>query len=348
MDKSPSKYIFGIVLHNPVTNDKALDYKKRIQMVRFGKYSAIVADTENTDYRNASREFLAHLLVGHQQVLEYLMAIGYTIIPMKLGTVVNNDDEVRTVMKQGGALFDSIMKKIIGKVEIDLLATWNDFPGLLKKIGEEPEIAEFKRNLLAKSDQITENDRKQAGLMVQQALNRKREHYAQIISDRLKSAGQAVKPHEALNDEIVFNTSFLIDQKKQKYFDDQVRAVNDELKDELNFRVVGPLPCYSFYTLEVEHLDFDRLTQARKVLGLSTSATWDEIKSAYKNTARDTHPDRQPESAADSGQFDIVKQAFKTVSAYCNASNSHPSSPVYYSFNRQDVDDNQVIVRLRG
>ena len=342
------KYIFGIVPSSSRINKKTGDSgEMQVHVVKSGKFSAIVAEAEIVDYKNSSRESLAHLLVYHQQVLEKIMADGHTVIPLKLGTVVKDENEVCSVLDRGGTLLKNIMKKIDGKVEIDLLAVWNDFPSVLKKIGEEKEMLDFKQKLLAQSDPITENDQRQAGIMVKQSLNRKKDQYAQKINEKLHLFGDLVRVHEAINDEIVFNTSFLIDNDRQKYFDEQVKVVNDELGDELNFRTVGPLPCYSFYTLEVERIDFCQLDHARKVLELSVSASRDDIKTAYKNKALDVHPDRQKKTE-NVGNFNTVNQAFKTVMTYCAATDLNPSPPHYYSFRQEDVDNNLIIVKLRG
>lgn len=349
MIKPSGKYIFGIIPSVSAGGKSQIDGGvEQIQLVDSGKFTAIVTETDVIDYKNASREFLAHLLVRHQQTLERIMAEGHTVIPLKLGTVVKNENEVQFVLERGAALLQNIIGQAGGKVEIDLLAVWSDFQAVLKKIGEEREIVDFKQSLLSKSGPITERDQQQAGLMVKLSLTRKRDLYAKKISDRLQSAGQATVAHEAINDQIVFNTSFLIDSGLQSHFDEQVKAVNDEFGEALNFRSVGPLPCYSFYTLEVDRVDFNQLDQARKILGLAVSASQEDIKKAYKSKALDVHPDRQPEAAARDGQFKVVNQAFKLLMAYCSSFELKSAPGSLRSFRREDVDSNPIIVKLRG
>jgi hypothetical protein len=196
------------------------------------------------------------------------------------------------------------------------------------------------------SSQITAEDQQKAGLLVMQALTRKKAAYSRKILDALVPASHEFKVHDATNDEIVFNAAFLINKGNQELFDAAVEKINADFNGELNFKYVGPLPCYNFYTLEVDKLSFATLDQARKKLGLSRSATKDEIKSAYKMKAAAVHPDKNPGLAGIEKEFDETNKAYKILLDYCAASDL-ASQHAHYSFLETDVNKNSLLVKLR-
>ena len=76
--------------------------------------------------------------------------------------------------------------------------------------------------------------------------------------------------------------------------------------------------------------NFAEIDEARKVLGLSESATLKEIKRAYRTLAHRHHPDKR--SGDESSEDEIMKKlnwAYKLLMDYC--------SEYKYSFREEDV-----------
>ena len=346
MIKVTGKYIYGII--SPALDDNAVAGMEcpGIHAANCGEFSAVMENSDIVDYKNMDRSSLTTRLLKHQKVIESLMGMGCTVIPMKLGTVARNKQEVVAILEKSSSLLKGIMGKISGKIEIDIIARWNSFPAVIKLVSEEAEIKEFKEKLMDSSAQITVEDQKKAGLMVMQALERRRDAYSQRIRDALVPASHGIKINDPTEEQIVFNSAFLIDKREQELFDAEVEKINSEFNGELNFKYVGPLPCYSFYTIEVGKLSYAVLDQAREKLGLGSSATRDEIKSAYKMKASAVHPDKNPEMPGIEKEFDETNKAYKILMDYCAASDM-ASKNTKYSFLEKDINDNSLLVKLR-
>jgi len=258
-------------------------------------------------------------LVRHQRAIEKIMASGYTVIPVKLGTFAQDESELIHILACGYSIVKGIADKIYNKIEIDVAATWSDFTSVLKETGEEKEIKELKERLLANPKQVTIDDQMKVGFMVKKALDEKRDRLAEDIQNVLKKIVREAKAHELMDDKMVMNSAFLIDKSDQTLFYKKVEELNMAFAERLNFRCVGPLPPYSFYTLEIKKMQLDEIDWAKKKLGVNDAISKDGIKKAYQRSAVSSHPDRNPDIPGSEMKFDEVNKAYKILVDYCEA-----------------------------
>ena len=301
-----------------------------------------MSDSPIVDYTHMSKDNLARLLVSHQRVIERIMNLKYTIIPLRLGTFAINEAGVKDILNKGYNLIKEILEKIHDKIEIEVCATWKDFASRVKEAGEERQIKEFSEKLLANPTGITVEDQMKVGIMVKKALDTERERYAKEIEDALRTVSQDIKVHELMDDKMIINTAFLIDRTRQKEFEKRVEELNAKFNERLNFRCVGPLPLYSFYTLTIKKMQFEEIDWARKRLGLSDSAGKDEIRRAYQRAAASTHPDINPEIERG---FDDVNRAYKMLVDYGRAC-EQTGEKEGYSFREEELKRNAILVKL--
>jgi len=293
---------------------------EEIYTVSYRDISAVVSCSEIVDYARMRKDVLAMFLVRHQKAIEKIMGLGHTIIPMRLGTFAKDVEDVKHILECGHSIIKDIFGKISNMIEIDITATWGDFNSTLKEIGECKEIKELKAGLLANPGAVTVDDQMKLGFVVKKALDRIKEEYSGRIQDSLKSVSHDFRVHELMDDKMVANIAFLINKAGHKDFEAKVEWINTEFDEKLNFRCVGPLPPYSFYTLEIKTLNYEDIDWAKKRLEISNDITTkDEVKKAYQRRALSTHPDRNP-NAPDAGkEFNEVNKAYKVLDDYCTA-----------------------------
>ena len=343
-------YIYGIINSNSTSHfftPKDSYKKESVYTIPYQDVSAAVSNSEIIEYAYSSKDTLAKLLVWHQKVIEKIMDLKCTIIPVRLGTFAVDEAEVKDTLIKGYTLIKNIMKNISDKIETDVVATWADFNSTLKEIGEEKEIKKFKEKILANTKRITVDDQMKAGVMAKKALDKKREKYALKIQTFLKNYCAAFKVHELMDDRMVINAAFLIRKDKQKNFDRKVEEINTKFAEKLNFRCVGPLPPYSFYTLEIKKMQFEEIDWARKKLRLLDDfVTKEEVKKSYKTLAFLFHPDRNPDTNGIEKEFDEVTKAYRILSDYSEACRQ-TGSVESLSFNEKEFEKNAILVRLK-
>jgi DnaJ-class molecular chaperone len=77
-------------------------------------------------------------------------------------------------------------------------------------------------------------------------------------------------------------------------------------------------------------VDFDKIEEARRLLGLGEAATLKEIKRAYRTLAHHHHPDKQGgDDSTESETMKRLNRAYKLLMDYCNE--------YKYSFKKEDV-----------
>jgi len=292
----------------------------RAYTISFQDIAAVVKDSLIVDYSHMPKETLARLLVSHQQLIEKIMT-KHTIIPMRLGTFTESDREVEQILTRGYRTIKDIFERAQNAVEIDVVATINDFNSFLQEVSEQKEIRQLKQSLLRKEGGVTVDDQMGVGVLVKRHLDKRKAGYADQIQTALSKVSEDFKAHDLMDDKMVLNTAFLINRNRQKDFEQRVEEVNNEFEEKFNFRCVGPLPPYSFYTLEVKRPQFDQIDWAKKQLGLTNNfVTAEDIKKAHRRSALTCHPDKNPNVLDIEKKFDDMTRAYKILLDYYRAS----------------------------
>lgn len=342
------KYIYGIInsKEEKIFGPYGIPIGELVYTIPYQDISAVVNDSRVVDYTNLFKDALARLLLNHQKVIERIMNLDYAIIPFKLGTFSVTKEEIGQILAKGYPLIKDVFNKIIDKIEIDVACAWSDFESVIKEIGEQKEIKELKERILANPGRITTDDQMKAGFMVKKALDEKRAGYRDYIEDVLRKAAIDFKAHELMDDKMLINTAFLIDKAKRKNFDEKVEKLNAEFNEKLNFRCVGPLPPYSFYTLEVKKIEFEDLDWARKKLSLTDAISKDELKEAYQKAVFLHHPDKNPTVPDIEKEFDEVVKAYKILGEYTLAC-KQAGFKERFSFKEEECKRNALLVKIR-
>lgn len=342
------KYLYGVMNSNTERSFGygGIELSEEVSILPYQDISAVISDSVIADYTCMSKDTLARQLVRHQKVIERIMTLGCPIIPIRLGTFASDENEVKDILNKGYRLIKEVFGKIIGKIEIDMVAIWSDFNSLLKEVGEKEEIKRFKEGLLAHPKGITAEDRMRAGAMIKKGLDEERERCRLEIQDYLRGCYQALKIHELMDDKMVINTAFLINRADQEEFDRKIEELNTKFSERLNFRCVGPLPPYSFYTLEIKKMEFKEIDLARKRFSLNDFATKDEIKKGYQRQAFSFHPDKNPNRPGAEQEFDEVNKAYKIIIDYCKACEQEGKVDKY-PFKEEEIKENAILVKVR-
>lgn len=264
--------------------------------------------------------YLARLLL-HQQVLEKIVA-HHTALPVRFGTVLRSVDDARTVVTRYRSQLIEALEEMGNAVEIDLSATW-DLSAVLDTIKAGPAIAELK-NAAGESPQDALAAAIEAGSLAQRALEQQREAYRRRVVSGLARFVQDAEPHALPSDETVFNIAFLVERGDLEAFDSTLEEMGPSFEPSLSFRYVGPLPPYSFATVEISYPNAAAIETARQLLGLGERATHSELRASYRRLAAESHPDRNHSNPDAQERFAALVSAHDTLSDYMQQVDEEP------------------------
>jgi hypothetical protein len=317
-----------------------------VNFISFQNISAVVSDQKATPFDFFDRESLAHLLVHHQKTIESIMAIGFDmILPMKLGSMVQTKNDVLNILAKGYDLILATLKGIEHLIEIDLAVTWVDFSRALQDTANHPDVIAMKNNILNKTNNISQVDQIKVGKLVHDIMNEKNKQVELKIIDALSSFSLGIKKHETMDGQMITNSAFLVNRGKKEKFEQIIEQFDEKFDGALNFKLVGPLPCYSFYTIEIKELDMEYVVQAGKELGLKNETSEHEIKKAYQEKARMFHPDTYLENDSEEN-FNNINKAYHTLLDYIVAVRQS-SKGEYISLAKEILIENLILVKIK-
>jgi len=313
------RYIYGIIKADKKESFN-VSADEKVYTIPYQGVSCVVSNSPIQDYSSMLKEDLGRLLVRHQTIVERVMK-DHTTIPMKFGTSVSGDDEVMEVLKRGYPQLKELLINMDGKIELDVACTWGDLNSVIKEIGEQDkEIGEFKAEIAKRPPDEALQDRIKIGMMIKNALDKKREEKEKHIIDSLRDVTIDFQKHQVMDDKMILNCAFLLEKKKEPGFENTLKALDKEYRESLSFKCVGPLPPYSFATCRLKKVECGRIEEAGKLLGLGEkSVSLNEVKDSYRRLAQKNHPDKDLKNTRLGEEFEKITDAYKLLSSCCQS-----------------------------
>jgi hypothetical protein len=321
----------------------------RAHTVAHRDIAAVVSACAPTDYAALSRDRLLNELARHQQAIEHLLQ-RFPVLPMKFGMVIESEERIATLLRLGYDDFRRALDSLRDKVQFELVATW-ELASVLEDVAREKPIAELKSSIGGDSSPAGIQDRVRLGEMVKRSLDRRRQEYEEAALRRLAPCSLELRRNPLFDDSLVMNLAALLETRRQDEFDRALDTLDQEVGGRLAFRRVGPLPPYSFSTVEVHPIARAKVDEARRLLGIGASASVSEIKRAYRQLARRFHPDAHRGGRDGDGdtRFAEIKGASNLLLNCCRAqlarreNGSRPADDEQCSFEPDAVDETVLI-----
>ncbi len=274
----------------------------------------VVSEYTGEGFEALSKAALVRQLLAHQQVVERVMA-DRTVLPAKFGTLLKDAQEVRDLLSQGHARLVDALSSIGEVVEIEVAATW-DTGQVLQAISREEGVARA-RDALAAKGQPTVEQRAALGQLVKASMDQRREGYRERMVGFLSPCAVDVAPNALVSDEMVMNVAFLVARARQREFEAGVEQLDQLFQNEITFRVIGPLPPYSFSTVEVRRVSGRAVQQARDTLGLGETFSAAGVRRAHRLVAAEAQRGLAQGGAEAKAHFARLRVALEVLLGYC-------------------------------
>jgi hypothetical protein len=295
----------------------------KVYAVTYKDLSAVVSNTPFIDFKTMRKDLLVQHLLNHQKIVEGVMD-SCSIIPFKFGSLAHTEKEVERILILGYGLFKSLLPWVSERVEFELATTW-DRERIFKVLyEEEPEIQLLQKMIESKPERDALFEKIKLGKLVRQSLLKKRLLFKDKILSQLHGCTESQCDHDAIDDLMIINTAFLLKKEMKNEFDRRVQQLDHDFSGEVFFKLIGPLPLYSFKCVEIEWSSGNRIRDALSLLGLEENATAADLKTAYYRKGQCLHPDKIGCHSRVSPEFEKVVEAYRLLKQYYSLHRSLP------------------------
>ena len=303
------KYLYGVIKRD---KNQSLNFDGLTPVV-YQSLAAVVEEKEVKDYHKLPKEETIRELIGHQQTIEKIMN-EFPILPVRFGTILKDKEEVKSVLEKGYFFLRNTLRKIEDKIELDLVCFWDEQKAAQMACQKSKKIRDYYTSEVARRDSSDgEMEAKiTLGKLVADYLASKREKLRNQILKTLKKEAVESCSHALADVNMLLNQAFLVEKKGQEAFNHALNQLDSRFADLLNFRLVGPLPPYSFSTVVVDVLDKEEVEKAKKVLKVDGKASGGEIKKAYDKLAFTLHPDY----GGNPIEFELITKSYKLLKEF--------------------------------
>ncbi|MEU9343648.1 GvpL/GvpF family gas vesicle protein [Streptomyces sp. NPDC048278] len=207
-----------------------------LRTVTAGALCAVVSDAPD-GLRPKRRDVLAH-----QEVQERLMADG-AVLPLRFGMTTESDETVRAALADRAGEYQERLRNLAGTTEYNLKASWEEEPLLRRILRESDEARDL--NAAIRDGSGTP----QMSLALGELVAREAEVRQQALA---KGIVEALHPY--VRDESFappgghdfLSVSFLVRADQEEMFLATEISLANQLGEECEVRLRGPLPPYSF------------------------------------------------------------------------------------------------------
>ena len=317
------KYLYAI-LPTPTGGDyEPLAFASpdgRFEVVTDGTLAAVVSETLIGAYTDLPRGDVMRALAQHQAAVETLMRGASVLLPVKFGTVLADEGQVRNVLYLGRADFERAFDLVGDRGEVDVAVTW-DPARIFDEIALTPEFIALKDEVESLPPDKQMAGKVAVGRLVKEQLDARRNALRDALVAEITPHATRWRLNPVMDDSMVMNVACLVNVDEETALEDRVYELDEQHTGQLNFRLIGPLPPYSFATVEARAVRGEDVTQASTLLGLNDdghggafgSWTPEQVKYAYYAQARRYHPDAVGNDPAALAQFVHLTTAYRLM-----------------------------------
>jgi hypothetical protein len=243
-------YVYGVVPADTTLPEglQGLGPTGRVSLVHSGEIAAVVGQAP-LDRALGTRDDL----LGHEHVLETLVAEGITVAPMRFGAAVADEQAVsEELLAPHAEHFSDLLHDLAGRTQFTLTGRYEQQTVLREVIEEDPRIRALHEQIVGRSEAESYDQRVQLGELVVGALERKREADGDALVEELSALAVDVVARTPGEADGVVNAAFLVDEADRAEFEDLVENCGRRAAGRIRLRLLGPLPAYDFMPAEPE------------------------------------------------------------------------------------------------
>lgn len=219
--------------------------ERDVYVIRY-KDAAIVAATVPMKIYTPKKDNL----LMHQKMVSNVMAQKDAVIPISFGNVFKSKGDVKVLLEKLYPQFEKLFPEISGKVELGLkvIAKQEYIGSIVKK---DTNLQKMAKEVEGKNKDAAYFDRMKLGEASEKLMNNIRKDIENDIYAPLEKISTASKVNEPQSEKMLLNAAFLLDQAKEKTFDEKVNELYEKWEGKVDFKYTGPWAAYNFVNIRL-------------------------------------------------------------------------------------------------
>jgi len=244
------QYIYAIVATNEEKSFGPIgigDQGNEVRTVCYRDIGAVISHSPIVRYSVTRGNTIAH-----QKVMEAVMKYN-PMLPVRFGTIGEEVGLIKEKVLE--ARYDELketLEYMKDKIELGLKALWADKKIPFKQIVEENRDVKLLRDRLKSRGGGAQRDQVRLGDMVKKALDDKKGREEKAILNFFKDLWVEHKANNVMGDQMVTNSAFLVQEDREKAFDEAVDKLAATYDGRMKFKYVGPVPPCNFVEIVVK------------------------------------------------------------------------------------------------
>lgn len=235
-------YVYGIMRTRDAASAVAkADAGRPLDAVDHDGVSALVGETPDGELRLRRDNILAHA-----DVLQAAFEAG-PILPFRFGSVVSDAETVvGDLLAPQAQQLAGRLAALDGKAEMQVKAVYAEEPLLRSILEADPALSRSVGRTQSLPAAATHFERIRIGEAVAAAVQARGAADGEALLKALAPLAVAHLVSPPNHERSVLNVAFLIEQSALPDFDRAVEAASEQHAPEIEFKLIGPLPPYSF------------------------------------------------------------------------------------------------------
>lgn len=231
-------YVYGIMRACDATSAAQA---AAVETVEHGELGALVRAQPDGELRLRRDTILAHA-----EVLQTALEHG-PVLPLRLGTALPDPDAaVRELLVPRADALARRLDALEGKAEMQVKATYAEEPLLRSILDRDPPLRRAVDEIRRLPAAATHFQQIRIGEAIAQSVQARRTVDGQTLLGALRPLALAVSESAPHHERAVLNAAFLVESGGLARFDGTVEQLSQDRAPEIEFKLIGPLPAYSF------------------------------------------------------------------------------------------------------
>ena len=248
-----SCFVYAVVpaKFEPPNLDGLGDPPAPVRAVRAGELAALVSDLPD-DVAPGTRADLE----AHARVVAQIVEKGATVVPVRFGMVLPDDDAVRErLLEQQRDHLLELLRALEARVQVTLKAVYDEGVVLREVAAADPEIARLSAATRDRPDVEVQREKIALGERVAHGVERLRAGDEAAVLERLDPLAERIIAEEPRHERVAVHAQLLVRRERLGEVERAVERLAGEHGGRMRFRFVGPLAPWSFADVQLDDLE---------------------------------------------------------------------------------------------